>query len=111
MPTNVTHYGTVSVLSVIEDLTGENADEFAAKAKKLAEESRNDVVVDFSEADAIDSKGLESLLELQTQCETGLGSIRLCAMNPTCQKILEITRLARRFEVFADLDTAVRSFG
>ena len=111
MAINVTHYGEVSVLAVAEDLTGENVEEFAVKSKKLADESRHDVVVDLTEAEGIDSKGLESLLELQAQCESGLGHIRLCGLNPTCVKILEITRLARRFEMYPDLDTAVRSFG
>ncbi|OWY72197.1 hypothetical protein B7486_04555 [cyanobacterium TDX16] len=110
MPTSITHYGNVTVCSVTEDLAGENTEEFANHVKKLESEGRHDVVVDFAEADAIDSRGLELLLELQSQCENGLGRIRLCGLNQTVQKVLEITRLSRRFEVCADIDAAVRSF-
>ena len=59
---------------------------------------------------AIDSEGLEALLDVQDKCEDEYGNVKLCGLDETAQKILEITRLDRRFEVFGDLDATVKSF-
>lgn len=110
MSIKVANYGNVAVLTLKEDLVGETAEVFAQKAATLAAERRYEIVVDCSEIDGFDSHGLEVLLDLQSQCEGEFGTVKLCGLSPTCAKVLEITRLSRRFESFPDLDGAVRSF-
>lgn len=110
MSTTVTLYGNVGVLTVKDELTGENVEVFTDHAKKFVEEGRFDAVVDCSGVEAVDSTGLEALLSFQNQCEEQLGCVKLCCLSPTCSKILEITRMVRRFETYPDLDSAVRSF-
>ncbi len=110
MSVNMTTYENVVVLTPKEDLLGEIPDVLLEKAQSVIDKDRHEFVLDCSEIDAFDSRGLEVLLELQSKCEEGLGTVKLCGLSPTCAKILEITRLARRFESLPDLESAVRSF-
>ncbi len=66
-------------------------------------------VIDLEQTNFIDSKGLESLLWVQQQCDENLGQVRLCKPDDTCRKILQVTRLDGRFDVFADVTEAVKT--
>jgi anti-anti-sigma factor len=111
MTTKITDYGGVTVLNVSEDLSGDAVEVFGQQAAECLREHKHNIVIDCSAVGAMDSAALESLLDLQDKCEEELGSVKLCGLSATCGKVLEITRLARRFEAFEDLDSAVRSFG
>lgn len=110
MPTTAADYNNVSVLSIKGELTGEDVEDFTRCANQCVADSHYEIVVDCSELEAVDSAGLESLVDLQNRCESDLGRVKLCGLNGVCAKILEITRLNRRFECFDELDEAVRSF-
>lgn len=110
MPTKITNYGNVAVLISSEDLVGDAAQAFSAKAEHCLSEGSLNFVVDCSTVRGVDSQGLESLLSLQDKCEESFGVVKLCCLDDTLKKILEITRLTRRFEAFDDLDSAVKSF-
>lgn len=110
MPTNVANYGNVTVLTVRDDLAGEALPSFVNKVGKEMDAGQRYFVVDCSGVHGIDSAGLESLLDVQDRCEGHVGAVKLCSLDETCRKILEITRLDRRFEVFEDLESAVKSF-
>jgi anti-anti-sigma factor len=110
MPTSVSKYNSVVVLVVKDDLAGEEVEPFTLRATQSMDESGHDVVVDCSQMTALDSLALEALVNLQNKCEECLGAVKLCCLDKTCEKILDLTRLSRRFECFPDLDSAVRSF-
>lgn len=110
MPTSVSRYNKVVVLSVKDDLVGEEVEQFVSRSTRSIEESGHDLVIDCSHLTGLDSAALEALADLQNKCEESLGAVKLCCMDETCQKILNLTRLARRFECFDDLDSAVKSF-
>ncbi len=111
MSVDVTHYQNVAVLTVKDDLAGDTVEQFNGRSAQCLEEDRSNIVVDCSAAGGFDSAGLEALLDLQNKCEDQLGAVKLYGVDQTCTTILEITRLARRFETFADLESAVKSFG
>ena len=110
MPTNVTNYSNITVLTVRDDLTSEAVPSFLNKVGKEIDAGQRHFVIDCAGVHALDSIGLEALLDTQDKCEAQLGAVKLCGLDETCRKILEITRLARRFEVFDELDSAVKSF-
>ncbi len=110
MTISVANYNDVTVLTVKEELTSDTVEVFNNRASGCHEEGHYHIVVDCSSLGGLDSAGLEALLALQNQCEDQLGTLKLCCLDETCTKILEITRLARRFEVHEDLESAVKSF-
>lgn len=105
-----THYGDVSVLTIKGELTSETLDDFIEQRDQVIAGSHHRLVVDCQTLDGIDSTGLEALCALRQACEALGGTVRICALDAVGRKILEITRLDRRFELFDDLDSAVRSF-
>ncbi len=111
MSIKVTQYENVAVLTVKDDLVGDSVDVFAERFAQCLHEGHCEIVVDCSAVGGFDSAALEALIDLQTQCEEQCGAAKLCGLDETCAKILEITRLARRFEAFDDLEAAVKSFG
>jgi len=111
LATSITDYGNVTALTVQEELAGEEAEIFTGRAADCLNRGKFNFVVDCASLDGFDSAGLEALLDLQNRCEDQLGAVKLCSLNETCAKVLEITRLARRFEIFGELESAVKSFG
>ncbi len=110
MATIINKYGDVAVLTVKDDLAGDSVEQFLERANQTISDGINQLVIDCGKLHVLDSHGLEALLELQTRCEELLGSVKLCAVDESCTKILEMTRLATRFESYDDLDAAVKSF-
>ena len=110
MPTSVSRYNNVVVLTVKDDLVGEEVEQFVSRSTRGLEESDHDLVVDCTHMSGMDSTALEALVDLQNKCEESLGAVKICCLDETCRKILNLTRLARRFECFDDLDSAVKSF-
>ena len=103
-------YNRVCVLSVDGDLAGEAAGALRRAVDEAMAEGRvADVVVDFAEAEFIDSAGLESLLWARRRCETAEGRLKLAALDDGCRKILEITQLTHHFECHPDVSAAMKS--
>lgn len=104
-------YGTVCVVTIDGDLSGElPAALRRAAEERLAEPKRIvDFVVDLDKTGFIDSEGLETLLWLKRRCEDGFGRVKLAGPDDHCHKILELTRLAHRFECHGDLPAALKA--
>ncbi len=104
-----TDYGEVTVITLKGELTVDTVGEFVEQRDQAVAESRRVLVVDCQAVTAFDSAGLEALEETRRTFEQMRGALKLCALDPIGRKILEITRLNRKFEIYDDLDSAVRS--
>lgn len=102
-------YDHVSVLAVTGELTADTSDMLRQQIEQRLEKKVRFFVVDLEYTTFLDSKGLETLLWIQEQCDERLGQVRLCKPDETCQKILQITRLDGRFDVFSDVAEAVKT--
>ena len=80
---------------------------------ELAQISRNwtkRLVIDMSEVTYVDSAGLEMLCYYRRElAEKGL-KLKLSNFTDMTQEIFDLTRLTKRYEIFADKTAAVRSF-
>ena len=110
MGTTIAKYDHVAVLVVKDDLAGAALEDFGTRVEQCMAEDCYCLVVDCSAVSGFDSVGLEALLNYQDKCEEQLGSVKLCSLDESLSKVLELTRMKRRFETFVDLDAAVRSF-
>jgi anti-anti-sigma factor len=102
-------YDHVTVVGLSGEFTADTTDNFKKQIDERLERKVRFFVVDLEQTTFMDSKGLESLLWLQEQCDENLGQVRLCKPDDTCRKILHVTRLDARFDIFADLTDAVKS--
>lgn len=102
-------YDHVSVLSITGEFNSESTDQFRRQISERLERKVRFFVIDLQQTTFVDSKGLESLVWVQEQCDERLGTVRLCNPDEACKKILQITRLDGRFDVFADVTEAVKT--
>lgn len=102
-------FDQTSVITVKGELTADQIEPFRRLVlERLADKAR-DIVLELSQAEFIDSKGLESVLWAQEQCADRLGQICIAAPGENLRKILELTRLAPRFPCHADVESALKS--
>jgi anti-sigma B factor antagonist len=103
------NYERITVISLQGDLTTDELEPLRRLvADRLLTQTR-DFVLDLSQSDFVDSRGLETLLWLQEQADSHLGQVRLAGPTENVRKILHITRLENHFDIHDDLDSALKS--
>jgi anti-anti-sigma factor len=102
-------YDHVSVVAISGEFNSDTTETFRKQIDERLERKVRFFVIDLQQTTFIDSKGLESLVWVQEQCDEALGTVRLCNPDDCCRKILQVTRLDSRFDVFADVAEAVKT--
>jgi len=105
LPTEI--FGDVIVVHTPQELGCEQMGEFESFIGGL--EPRK-VVLNLDATELLDSRGLEGLLTAQEHLRQSGGDVKITTANVVNRKILEITRLDQRLEVFEDVIDAVKSF-
>jgi anti-anti-sigma factor len=86
---------------------GDFSGDTVSDAQRLLDRPGSGIVFDLAECKFIDSAGLELLSRIRRRCgEAGI-RVELARVGPNCRKILEITRLAARFDCHVDLARAL----
>ena len=67
------------------------------------------IIVDLSKTWFLGGQGLEALTFAAAGAQSLRGRVALAGPNDICRKILEMTRLDRRFEVFPNCAEAMKS--
>ena len=110
MKLEISLQGDVTVLTVSGEFNVDSVARFNEAVADALASQRRDFVVDLEKVTAIDSAGLEALTAMQRQCEDQLGIARLCGVDATIRKILEITRLDKLFTLCDSAEDALASF-
>lgn len=101
--------GEVNVLLVDGELVSATRGDFCRVVERCRQSDGRDFVIDMSRVTLVDSAGLEALTALQRECQENLGMLKLCGVDATLGKILEMTRLNRSLECCPDVDAALAS--
>jgi len=102
--------GAVTVVKPMGPITVNEMDEIENRLNALSRDWTKRVVLNMSEVAFLDSAGLELILRHNREfAERGL-KLKLCGLSEITEKILSLTRLIQRFEIFPDSSSAVRSF-
>lgn len=102
-------YDQMTVLSIKGDLTSDQIDVFRKAVNDRMESNIRDFVLDVQTMEFVDSKGLETLLWLQERSGEKLGQIRLAGTTANVSRILDVTRLAARFDSHETVESAIKS--
>ena len=88
------------------------AEMLKSRLVRLAEEAirqgRARLVLNFSRVAAIDSSGLDVLISLKKRLATAGGDLALTNLSPMIERLFEMTRLDRAFDIYPSVDRAVR---
>lgn len=102
--------GAVIVLKPDGALVEQDCALFKGRMAEAMTASLGRFVVDLSAVPFVDSRGLETLVEVTEELGESGQALRLCSANKTIREVLELTELTSLFEHFEDANTAVRSF-
>jgi anti-sigma B factor antagonist len=100
----------VVVMQLPEELNQDNVHNFLREMEPLLEPHRPRIVLDCSLISSIDGAGVEMLLHCLEEAMKRDGDLKLCAVSPELEVVLELMRVDRVFEVFATSEEAARSF-
>jgi anti-anti-sigma factor len=96
-------------MTVSGDLTADQVDAFRRSCLDRFTSGVRDVVLDLEYLTFVDSAGLEALLWVIDETSERGGQVRLVKPDPTVGKILEISRLDRRFNIHQSIESAAKS--
>lgn len=103
-------YGRAVVVNVKGEMTEDALSALQEIVERnLAHSEITDVILNMAEALSIDSATLEYLLDLHDKLAEDLGMVKFANCDENILKILEMTRLSREFELFDDVEKAIKS--
>ena len=106
------HQGDVSVLILSGELTLDDGDiAFGRYVDQMVEAGRRQFVIDLSGVTYIDSAGVGMLVAESKRVTQNGGAMRLARLTARSHHLLAMLKLKFVFEIYHDVDAAVRSFG
>jgi anti-sigma B factor antagonist len=93
------------------DLDNQTSPEFQSRLDTLVNRGTRYFVVDLQQVGFLDSSGLAALVRLYKRVRIGEGDVRLAGVLPAVQRILDLTRLSRVFDIFPTAEEAAASIG
>lgn len=110
MPVKCDEYNKVCVMAIDGDFSGDEVEPVRkAFEQKIESLQVVDFIIDLEKSGFVDSEGLELLLAMKRKCEDLFGQIKLASLDENVKKILEITRIAQRFECAPDVAAALKN--
>lgn len=100
-------FGECIVAHAPQDLSREHADRLENFLSTL---DKVQIVLDLNDVEQIDSAGLTAVVNAQETLRALGGDVKISTTSVVNRKILELTRLDRRLEVFESVIDAVKSF-
>ena len=99
----------ITVLTVSGELTADQVDTLRRSCQERFGAGIRDVVLNLEHLVFVDSAGLETLLWIIDEASERAGQVRLVKPDATISKILEISRLDRRFNIHDSIESAAKS--
>ena len=103
-------YNDITVVELHGEFSGDFVDLFKHTTSDLVMKGKNGIVLDMSNTAGLDSAALEQILWLKDYCFDNTCILKLAALNETCKKILQMTRVEGQFDHYDELAGAVKSF-
>ena len=100
----------VFVKRIPERLNNREAKAFLREMQKVVNSDRPQLVFDCSTVKQIDAAGVEMLLHCLSRAVRHDGDIKLAAVSPQMEIVLQMTRTDRLFEIYDTATDAVLSF-
>jgi anti-anti-sigma factor len=103
-------YSAVVVKTLADRFDRSEVASFRREMQQVLRRDQAQIVLDLSSVTHLDSAGIEFLLDCLSAVVKRDGELKLAALSPQAETILEMTRVGRFFEVFSTAEDAVRSF-
>jgi anti-sigma B factor antagonist len=87
------------------------APQFKKHISELVSDNFVKFIIDMEQCKLMDSSGCGALVASLRIVEKSRGDIRIARPSPQARDLFELTRLHRIFEMFDDLEPAIKSYG
>jgi anti-sigma B factor antagonist len=111
MEFSVEQRGQAAVVSVAGSVDALTAGEVTAFLGEQLSAGSTRLVLDLGKVDYVSSAGLRTILATLKEARTKGGDLRLAAIQPNVQKVLQMSGFTSILKTFGDVETAVSSFG
>ncbi|MDD5456473.1 MAG: STAS domain-containing protein [Candidatus Margulisbacteria bacterium] len=102
--------GNAVVLNVEGDIEFDDSIQLNETFNNIIKKESPKIVLNLKECNYIDSSGLGSLVEGLKATQKANGDLRLANLNEDFKEILMMTRIIKYFQIFDNVDDAVKSF-
>lgn len=103
-------YNDIMVLQLQGEFIAESLKQFEDETSNALAAKVSGIVLDMTKVIMMDSQALEHLIELNDHCREQTRQFKIAGLDEVCTKIFEITRLLPKFDTYAELTEAVKSF-
>jgi anti-sigma B factor antagonist len=110
MKVRMQDYNNVTVVELQGELDGDSTELLQNTITDIIAKRKAGIVLDVSGVGFVDGQGLEQLLRSRDYCSENKCEIKLAGLDENLIKILEVTRLEKEFDRYAELTEAVKSF-
>ena len=107
--TEIKHREKTVVLSIEGHLNAVMGRELKTKIKKLVAEKNIHLILDLAGVTLYDSSGLSAIVSGLKAAREQEGSLKLVGLSEKAKHLFELTRLARLFEFYQNVDEALKT--
>jgi anti-anti-sigma factor len=111
MEFTVEQRGQAAVVSVVGSVDALTAGEVTSFLGQQLSAGSIRLVLDLTKVDYVSSAGLRTILATLKEARTKGGDLRLAAIQPNVQKVLQMSGFTSILKTFSEVDAAVSSFG
>ncbi|MGQ9631459.1 MAG: STAS domain-containing protein [bacterium] len=108
MEINIGSKGDFAVIELAGEVDVSNAVKIKDTIRDLVGDDKIKIVMDFSRVSYIDSFGIGVLVSSLMTIKKGNGTMRLANINENIRKIFELTKLQKFFDIYGNVDEAIR---
>jgi len=98
-----------TIIALSGRLSGANAPEFKNRIREIIKAGKSRIILDMADVTFIDSSGLSALISGLKYAREAGGFLRLVALQDQAFKVIKLMLLDRVFEIYKNIDEAVRS--
>ena len=100
---------SVTILELKGDLDVDGAPRFQKAVEDIVDAGGRKIVVDLSQTPFMDSSGLGVLVAAHRRISAAGGSLALAQPTPILQKVFELTRTHRVFNMYDSVNSAIQA--
>lgn len=104
---DITHSGTVCVVSAAGRIDAERVPEFETNWQRLLQQGETHIALDLSKLDYLSSAGLCSILNLGKRLKASQGKLAIYAIPGPLRRVLEVSGFPQMFPLCGSFDETV----
>ncbi len=102
--------GTVEVVTPVGPLVDDDSAMFCNDLLQRLKGANPRLVLALQDVPYLDSAAIEGMLDAADELGKRAQQLKLASVSPTVREVFELTGVVGRFQLFADVQNAVRSF-